>query len=381
MKSLRDAPPKVKFTSDERTAALVEWLQTTDGGYYAQLPDVNAIWKARPRASQPIDRQLRWIKTATSLLGKGPAQDDYRAPLAARGHQVNRTVLGIFLARGHDWVKHVCTVQELIDGPQSGGGPIPAVTGAIADLRAHGDRIGASSLAGLLTDVANGKALSEVLLRRLKRRAAVSPEAEAEEQSGLEEKPACAQEIDQRSSDEQDQLTRPQELSPTSSSSSSSEQSGSQDNEPSTTPSSSSSTEQSGPEEHNQPATHDDGQSEEEGDEQSGPENNKQSSTSGSSSSSSEQAAKEGQQQPGTAHDERSLSSSSSSSSSSNEQCAQQRDEHADTVDDEERTGAAAASRGQAPNTLPKNAGSHRSATRSCVLYFRCAVLTVCPLQ
>ncbi|TFK82515.1 hypothetical protein K466DRAFT_603611 [Polyporus arcularius HHB13444] len=164
---------KLKFSAEERTAALVEWLETTDDGAYLRAREYQEIVAATPRAAQPIDKLLRWVEYVTSLLGKGPDATEYSAPLAAQGRTVNKTIIGIFLDRGHDWVKNMFTIRMMQDLH------VPAVEKALDDLREHRDVIGASGLAPLLKGVANGDPLSKWIERGPKQTSpSLSPEPE-----------------------------------------------------------------------------------------------------------------------------------------------------------------------------------------------------------
>ncbi|TFK82748.1 hypothetical protein K466DRAFT_603421 [Polyporus arcularius HHB13444] len=151
---------KIKFSPEERTAALVEWLETTDDGRYLRAPELLEIVNTSPGSgAQPITRLLGWVAFVTSLLGKGPDQQEFDAPLAAQGRLVNKTVIAKFLDRGHDWVKHLFNVRQLQDAQ------IPAVDAAIEDLKDHDEVLGVGRLARLLKAVAEGEPLSDWVQR------------------------------------------------------------------------------------------------------------------------------------------------------------------------------------------------------------------------
>ncbi|KAI0681910.1 hypothetical protein C8T65DRAFT_703818 [Cerioporus squamosus] len=135
------------YTPDERFQALQEWLFARFGG----RPEYRSLRMATRQTSQHASTLLPWVKFAKEVKNSGPV-DDEEYP-AAQGLSVTNAALGVFLDRGHDWIKDALDAQDAIDSRH------PDVGALTAKLMTKGVMLGAKTLAQLCIAARDGKDL------------------------------------------------------------------------------------------------------------------------------------------------------------------------------------------------------------------------------
>ncbi|KAI0696218.1 hypothetical protein C8T65DRAFT_698468 [Cerioporus squamosus] len=135
------------YTSEDKARAMQLWLHSRFG----KLPLYRAIVGATRQKSEHAATLLEWVRFAKEVKDAGPA--DNSAHTAARGQYVSRTALGIFLGRGHDWVKDALDAQQIIEAR------IPAVGQLTSMLVTKGVMLGARTLRKACEAARDGKPL------------------------------------------------------------------------------------------------------------------------------------------------------------------------------------------------------------------------------
>lgn len=137
----RSKSPVPTYSPQERRRALRDWLSTARGGEFAKSPLLLQIQHASRQSAQPASRLLQWTKFTMQIYSAGPADDS--APPPARGQPITKQVVGMFLRRGHDWVKHALRAQEAIEEGH------PKVMELVEQLVIKGCLLGAKTLSDL----------------------------------------------------------------------------------------------------------------------------------------------------------------------------------------------------------------------------------------
>lgn len=169
------APPRsasglAEYTSDERFQAVQDWLYAQ----YGHRPEYRSLRLTTKNASQVAVTLLQWVKFAKEVKDAGPIEDeDYPA---AQGLSVTNAALGIFLDRGHDWIKDALDAQDAIDSGE------PAVGALTAKLTIKGIMLGAKTLAKLCIAARDGQPLPS-LPRRGRGKTGKAVDTDSEEPS------------------------------------------------------------------------------------------------------------------------------------------------------------------------------------------------------
>lgn len=145
---LIDPPPSApsKLPSP-RAQAIAQWLRTTQHGRFENASVVRSLRRNAPRASYTIDRLLRWI-SATAYL-KGLGRTDFTAPEFGKNKKISSIAIGLFIARGDEWVQQAIQCQKFLVVHQES----EKLVKYLAGLRERKATLGLASLLQELRDI------------------------------------------------------------------------------------------------------------------------------------------------------------------------------------------------------------------------------------
>ncbi len=153
---------------------------------FASYPEYRSLRLATRQNSQHASILLRWVKFAKEVKDAGPV-DDPAFP-AAQGLTVTNAALGVFLDRGHDWIKWALVAQEAIESRK------PAVSAVTVKLMTKGYMLGTKKLAQLCVAARDGEPLPRFPRRgRGKTGGAIDTDEETRSASGDREVPLLKQ--------------------------------------------------------------------------------------------------------------------------------------------------------------------------------------------